>query len=230
MRILIYAPIIHMEADLGSLASDVAKRGIASLGEEVWQKHMETVKSFWDSIARYFEKLEVSGFKVYQDGMVADGEMGQKILEEGLKSGSRNFEIILKLIKRGAVLVKTEDFALVKKERDRLVKLTKARTRIGKLIAYLKYRLIKNELLRKRDEFIANRINGTLNQGETGIIFIGAYHNIKKRLPEDIQIKEIKDVDKVGEYQMLLPFYKKNKERFEELGRYLVSKVESNSR
>jgi hypothetical protein len=219
-----------MEADLGSLASDVAKRGIASLGEEVWQKHMETVKSFWDSIARYFEKLEVSGFKVYQGGMVADGEMGQKILEEGLKSGSRNFEIILKLIKRGAVLVKTEDFALVKKERDRLVKLTKARTRIGKLIAYLKYRLIKNELLRKRDEFIANRINGTLNQGETGIIFIGAYHNIKKRLPEDIQIKEIKDVDKVGEYQMLLPFYKKNKERFEELGRYLVSKVESNSR
>ena len=94
----------------------------------------------------------------------------------------------------------------------------------------MKYRLIKNELLRKRDEFIANRINGTLNQGETGIIFIGAYHNIKKRLPEDIQIKEIKDVDKVGEYQMLLPFYKKNKERFEELGRYLVSKVESNSR
>ena len=219
-----------MEADLGSLASDVAKRGIASLGEEVWQKHMETVKSFWDSIARYFEKLEVSNFKVYQDGMVADGEMGQKILEEGLKSGSRNFEIILKLIKRGAVLVKTEDFALVKKERDRLVKLTKAMTRIGKLIAYLKYRLIKNELLRKRDEFIANRINGTLNQGETGIIFIGAYHNIKKRLPEDIQIKEIKDVDKVGKYQMLLPFYKKNKEQFEELGRYLVSKVESNSR
>jgi hypothetical protein len=219
-----------MEADLGSLASDVAKRGIASLGEEVWQKHMETVKSFWDSLSRYFEKLEVSNFKVYQDGMVADGEMGQKILEEGLKSGSRNFEIILKLIKRGAVLVKTEDFALVKKERDRLVKLTKARTRIEKLIAYLKYRLIKNELLRKRDEFIANRINGTLNQGETGIIFIGAYHNIKKRLPEDIQIKEIKDVDKVGEYQMLLPFYKKNKERFEELGRYLVSKVKSNSR
>jgi len=219
-----------MEADLGSLASDVAKRGIASLGEEVWQKHMETVKSFWNSIARYFEKLEVSNFKVYQDGMVADGEMGQKILEEGLKSGSRNFEIILKLIKRGAVLVKTEDFALVKKERDCLVKLTKAMTRIGKLIAYLKYRLIKNELLRKRDEFIANRINGTLNQGETGIIFIGAYHNIKKRLPEDIQIKEIKDVDKVGEYQMLLPFYKKNKEQFEELSRYLVSKVESNSR
>lgn len=230
MRTLIYVPIIHTSADLGSLAEDVTKRGITSLGEEVWKEHIKTVDGFWDVIAHYFDSMDVSGMKIYQDGMVAQAEVGQKIVEEGIKSGSKNYEIISRLLQKGAILVKTEDFALVKRERDYLVELTKAMTRIGKLIAYLKYRLIKNELLRKRDEFIANRINGTLNQGETGIIFIGAYHNIKKRLPEDIQIKEIKDVDKVGEYQMLLPFYKKNKERFEELGRYLVSKVESNSR
>jgi len=230
MRTLIYVPIIHTGADLGSLAEDVTKRGITSLGEEVWKEHIKTVDGFWDAISNYFDSIDVSGMKIYQDGMVAQAEVGQKIVEEGIKSGSKNYEIISSFLQKGAILVKTEDFALVKRERDYLVELTKAMTRIGKLIAYLKYRLIKNELLRKRDEFIANRINGTLNQGETGIIFIGAYHNIKKRLPEDIQIKEIKDVDKVGEYQMLLPFYKKNKERFEELGRYLVSKVESNSR
>ncbi|MDP2753498.1 MAG: hypothetical protein Q8P40_03820, partial [Nitrospirota bacterium] len=216
--------------DLGSLAKDIMKRGIADLGEEVWKEHIKTVEGFWGAIMKYFDSINVSEMKIYQDGMVAEGEIGRKIVEEGIKSGSKNYEIISSLLQKGAILVKTEDFALVKRERDYLVELTKAMTRIGKLIAYLKYRLIKNELLRKRDEFIANRINGTLNQGETGIIFIGAYHNIKKRLPEDIQIKEIKDVDKVGEYQMLLPFYKKNKERFEELGRYLVSKVESNSR
>lgn len=215
-----------MEADLGSLASDVAKRGIASLGEEVWQKHMETVKSFWDSIARYFEKLEVSNFKIYQDGMVAEGEVGQKIVEEGLKSGSKNYELLSRLLQKGAILVKTEDFALVKRERDYLVELTKARTRIGKLIAYLKYRLIKNGLLRKRDEFIASRINETLNPGETGILFIGAYHEVIPKLPKDIQVREIKDADKAREYQRLLPFHNKNEERFEELSRYLVSKVD----
>ncbi len=210
-----------MEADLGSLASDIAKRGIASLGEEVWQKHMGTVKSFWDSMAGYFEKLEVSNFKVYQDGMVADGEMGLKILEEGLKSGSKNFEIILKLIKRGAVLVKTEDFALVKRERDYLVELTKAKTRIGKLIAYLKYRLIKNELLKERDRFIANRISETLNQGETGILFIGAYHDIIPKLAKDIQAREIKDTKKIREYQEAFHHRKINTKRFEELSKYL---------
>ena len=230
MRTLIYVPIIHTGADLGSLAEDVTKRGITSLGEEVWKEHIKTVDGFWDAISNYFDSINVSGMKIYQDGMVAEGEIGQKIVEEGLKSGSKNYELLSRLLQKGAILVKTEDFALVKRERDYLVELTKAMTRIGKLIAYLKYRLIKNELLRKRDEFIANRINGTLNQGETGIIFIGAYHNIKKRLPEDIQIKEIKDADKIRGYQRLLPFYKKNKERFEELGRYLVSKVESNSR
>jgi len=230
MRTLIYVPIIHTGADLGSLAEDVTKRGITSLGEEVWKEHIKTVDGFWDAISNYFDSIDVSGMKIYQDGMVAQAEVGQKIVEEGIKSGSKNYEIISSLLQKGAILVKTEDFALVKRERDYLVELTKAMTRIGKLIAYLKYRLIKNELLRKRDEFIANRINGTLNQGETGIIFIGAYHNIKKWLPKDIQVREIKDADKIREYQRLLPFYKKNKERFEELGRYLVSKVESNSR
>jgi len=162
MKTLIYVPIIHTSADLGSLASDVAKRGAARLGEKVWQRHKETVKGFWDSIDRYFDTLEVSNFKIYQDGMVADGAMGQKILEEGLKGGSKNYEIISKLIQRGAILVKTEDFALVKKERDLLLKMTAARGLTEKLSSYLKYRLAKNKLLRERDRFIANRINETL--------------------------------------------------------------------
>ena len=33
MRTLIYVPVIHTSADLGSLAGDVTKRSIADLGE-----------------------------------------------------------------------------------------------------------------------------------------------------------------------------------------------------
>ncbi|MBI5188378.1 MAG: hypothetical protein HZA07_04820 [Nitrospirae bacterium] len=222
MRTLIYVPIIHMDVDLGSLASDVAKRGIASLGEKVWERHVETVNGFWDSINKYFEKLEVSNFKVYQDGMVADGAMGQKILDEGLKSGSKNYEIISKLIQRGAILVKTEDFSLVKKERDWFLKIINARTLSEKLLSYLKYRLIKNGLLRKRDRFIANRINETLNQGETGILFIGACHNIIPKLARDIRVKELKDTKKIREYQKSLLHGKGDTKRFEELTAYIV--------
>lgn len=223
MRTLLYVPIIHTSADLGSLAEDVTKRGITSLGEEVWKEHIKTVEGFWDAISHYSDSINVSGMKIYQDGMVAEGEIGQKIVEEGLKSGSKNYELLSRLLQKGANLVKTEDFALVKRERDYLVKLTKAMTRIGKLIAYLKYRLIKNELLRKRDEFIANRINGTLNQGETGIIFIGAYHDIIPKLAKDIQVREIKDTKKIREYQEALHHRKINTRRFEELSKYLLS-------
>lgn len=225
MRTLIYVPIIHMAADLGTLAPAVGERGIMGLGEEVWKEHLQTVKDFWDSLARYFDGLEVSGFKIFQDGLLANGEIGQKIVEEGLKSGSKNYEIISRLIHKGAVLVKTEDFALVKEERDHLIGLTKAGTKREKLIAYLKYKLSKNHLLKRRDRFIAERINETLKKGETGILFIGAYHNIIPMLNEDISVTEVKKIDKVREYQRLLPFHKKYKEQFEGLSRYMVSSV-----
>ena len=184
---------------------------------------METVRGFWDSIDRYFEKLEVSNLKIYQDAMVADGEIGQKIVEDGLKRGSKNYEIISKLIQRGAILVKTEDFALVKKERDLLLKMTAARGLTEKLSSYLKYRLAKNKLLRERDRFIANRINETLNQGETGILFIGAYHEVIPKLAEDTQVKEIKDARKIREYQEAFSHGKGGTKRFKELSEYLLS-------
>lgn len=225
MKYLIYVPIIHTSADLGSLAKYVSKRGIANLGQDLWELHRKTVDGFWDAISNYFDSIDVSEVKIYQDGMVADGKLCQEIVEAGIKSGSKNYELVSRLIKRSATLVKTEDFKLVKEERDRLVSMTEAKSVIKKLLAFIKYKSVKNRLLNKRDKFIAKRITETLNQGERGIIFIGAYHNIKKRLPKDIQIREIKDIQKVREYQKILPFYNKNKERFGELGKYLVSEI-----
>ncbi len=227
MRTLIYVPIIHTSADLGSLAKDVTKRGIAELGEQLWQEHKKTVEGFWDAIAEYFDSINVSKMKIYQDGMVAEGEIGEKIVEEGIKSGSKNYELVSRLLQRGAVLVKTEDFNLVKEELDRLRGITGAKSRCKKLIAFIKYKFTKNRLLDKRDNFIAKRVDKTLKHSEKGILFIGAYHDIKKRLPKNIHIREIKDVEKIKEYQQLLPFFNKHKERFAELSEYLVSKVET---
>ena len=226
MRRLLYVPIIHTSADLGSLAKALTKRDIADLGEDFWKEHKKTVDAFWDVILEYFDFQDVSGMKIYQDGMAAEGEMGAKIVEEGLKSGSRNFQLVSKLLSRGAILIKTEDFSLVKKERDKLLEIIQAGSFLEKLFVFIKYRLTKGGLLNKRDEFIAGRIDETLHYGETGILFIGAYHNVKKKLSKSILIREVKDIEKVREYHRLLPFYKKNKGRFSELTKYLVSEVE----
>jgi hypothetical protein len=226
MRTLLYVPIIHTRADLGSLAKDVEARGLDKFGESMWRDHLRTIDGFWDALSSYFDAINVSGAKVFQDGMIADGDLGLMIVREGEKAGSKNHRLVSKLLQRGAILTRTEDFGLVKKERDRLLKMVRAKTTAEKLFGLIIYKLTKKTLLNQRDESIARRINKTLGEGETGILFIGAYHQIKPRLARDIKIKEIKDSQKIKEYQSLLPSYPKNKKRFEDLSGYLISKVE----
>lgn len=196
------------------------------MGEEVWKAHRRTIQGFWNAIIDYFSSVDVSGMLIYQDGMVAEGAIGNKIVEEGVLSGSKNYELVAKLQQRGATLVKTEDFNLVKEEHDHVLKLTQAKTELGKIYALNMYKSTKDELLNKRDGYIARRIDETLREGRTGILFIGAYHHIERKLPGDIKIIGIKNVQKIREYQTLLPFSSKNRQRFEELGNYLVSKIE----
>ena len=227
MRTLILVPVIHTSADFGSLAKEVTRRGIADLGEDLWEKHTEAIEKFWDCISDYFVSIDVAGMKIYQDGMIADGAVGQRIVEESAKAGSRNYELVARLLKRGAVLVKTEDFKLVKEERDLLVALTQAKSTAHKLVAFIKYKLVKDGLLNKRDKFIAKRIGESLAQDATGVLFIGAYHNVEKRLTGSIRVREIKESRKVKEYQRLLPFCHKHKKQFDALTRYLVSEIQS---
>ena len=193
MRKLYLLPIIHMSADLGTLAPAMDRRGIAELGKEFWLRHKETVARFWSSIAEFFDSMEVKGCKIYQDGLIADGEMGMRIVEEGVKEGSKNYEIISGLLERGATLVKTEDLSLVKKEYDSLNRIVHAKSPGNKMISSLRYKLLQGKLLKERDNFIANRIDETLGDRETGILFIGAYHDVIPKLPQDIEIKEVKE-------------------------------------
>lgn len=225
MRTLIYVPVIHTSPDLGSMAKEVAKRGVAGLGEELWEKHRKTVEGFWDVISDYFDSMDVNGVKIYQDGMVGEEEVGRKIVEDTAKAGSKNYQLILRLLERGAILMKTEDFKLVKKEYDKLHAITQAKSITRKIRAFIKYKLIKAILLNKRDAFIAQKIDETLGPSEKGILFVGAFHKIKKRLPKNIQVREIKDTAKVKTYQRLLPFHSKYRKQFDKLGRYLVSEI-----
>lgn len=227
MRTLIYVPILHTSADLGSLSKEATERGIARLGEEVWAQHRETVAGFWRSVWGFFDGIDVTGMKIYQDGMVADGHLGRRIVEDTAKVGSLNYQLVLKLLNRGASLVKTEDFDLVKHEYDRLLAMTQAKSIRSKLIAVAKYKLAKTSLLAKRDAFIAARIDETLQAGQTGILFIGALHEV--RVAADIRLEEIKDRRKVREYQRLLPFHSKRPLEFEALASAVARSIVAQS-
>lgn len=224
VRKLYVVPIIHMSADMGSLASAL-EAGAAGLGQELWQKHKEIVSGFWDSVAEFFASTDVKAFKIYQDGLIADGSDGLRIVSEGTSQGSKNYKLVGKLLEKGAILVKTEDLALVKQERDYILQIARAKSLKEKETAISRYRLAQSKLLRQRDEFIAVRIDETLKEGEVGILFIGAYHDILSKLPGDILVTQTKDVAKVKEYHTTFLRTKKPSRHFQQLADYLISPI-----
>jgi len=212
---------------MGSIASTLDDRATAKLTPELWQRHKEVVSAFWDSIGRFLDALNVNGFKVYQDGLVADGEDGLRIVRESVSQGSKNYEIVGRLLEKGAVLVKTESLSLVKQEYNYITKMTRSKSLKEREVAAIRYKLARGKLLKQRDEFIAGRINETLAEGETGILFIGAYHDVAHKLAPDIRVEQVKEVARVKEYHKSLINTKRHDQQLQELGEYLVSPVSS---
>ena len=224
MRELLYVPIIHVDSDLGSIASDIDKRSADICGEERWERHKQSVTIFWDKIEEYFKKLDAGNLKIYQDGLLADGELGQKIIEEGARKGSRNFRIILDLMGKGGEIRKTEDVELLKEEYNRILKLAQTKSLWERATAYIGYRIHKDRMMGKRDRFVAETINETLKEEERGVLFMGAFHEVVQHIAKDINVKEVKNIEKVRDYFKEL-MSGKNKEKFDQLTKYLIADV-----
>jgi hypothetical protein len=225
MRRLYLVPIIHMSADMGSIALALDKGAADTLGPELLQRHRETVSGFWDSLDRFFSSLGVKDFKVYQDGLVVGGEEGLRIVKEGINQGSKNYQLVGELLKRGAVLTKTEDLPLVKREYGYLTKVASSKSAKEREAAALRYRLAQNRLIQERDSYIARRINATLGEGETGILFIGANHDVIPRLAKDVSVTQVKQVARVRDYHKTLLNRRRADKYLQELAEYLVSPV-----
>jgi hypothetical protein len=81
-------------------------------------------------------------------------------------------------------------------------------------------------LLEDRDNFIAGTIESTLQEGDTGVLFIGAYHEVLSKLPADIRVVQVKEVTKVKEYHRVLTnITVKTRVQYQQLAEYLVSPV-----
>jgi hypothetical protein len=51
------------------------------------------------------------------------------------------------------------------------------------------YKKVSQKLLRQRDEYIARRIDETLQADETGVLFMGMIHQVDRYLPKNILVK-----------------------------------------
>ncbi len=156
--------------------------------------------------------------------MPVDGEIGNNIVKALAGEGSINHKIIEQLMERGATLVKTEDPELIKKEYVLTRALVNGKSLASTMMATFQYRRQKDRLLRARDAYIAKRINENLSEGETGLCFLGAYHQLLPLLPGDIEVIALKDPEKVKEYYQKVTS-NVSEEVLDKLGRYLVMPI-----
>ena len=192
MKKLIYIPIVHSKADLGSLGSRLSLEGEQKYGASAWQDHISQVEKSWDDIENeLFKKLKRTSFdriRIYQDGLPVAGDIGVKIVKDAAGNGSKNYAIIERLLLSGAKLELAENKEYLLKEYYLLSDISKAETPEKQVESYLAYQKVARELLVSRDNFVAGRINETLNDGETGIAFFGATHEITAKLNKDIKV------------------------------------------
>ena len=220
-----YIPIIHTNPDLGSLAADLEDKAVKLLGS-YWREHKWTIKRYWQEIDRLLQRKTFSNVLIFQDGLPEGGETAQAIIDKLAQTGSPNYQLLKRLTEKGAQIQKTEDPELLKQEYQLTKDLAAGKNLISTIFAFLKYKFRKNGLLSARDDYIAKQINQNLKEEETGICFLGAYHDVLSKLAGDIKIVLAKNPDKVKEYYQRL-IHGETVGTINKLARYLTNPIKT---
>jgi hypothetical protein len=185
-KTLIYIPIVHTLADMGTLGASIQGMKLSALGRQTMARNAAVVEKMWEQIERVASALPVTAgtVRVYQDGLPVCGHE-REIVSELAGAGNRNHKLLLELQTRGATLMGTESPELLVAEYQLASAAFAPRAAAGKEIDQKR---LRDTLLEKRDRYIADRINGTLGAGETGILFIGMLHEVAKYLDSGITV------------------------------------------
>lgn len=187
-RTLIYFPIVHTQADMGALKESVARVTLEKVGRAGLARKTAAIDQIWTEIEAAIDILALSFDRVrlYQDGLPVCGREAD-IVTELAQAGSRNHQLLLRLMAQGAVLMGTEEGNLLMQEYQLARQsLTTRPPRAAGLAA--SRRATSQALLQRRDQFIARRINETLQSDETGILFLGMLHSLEGYLHPDVQV------------------------------------------
>lgn len=181
-RRVILSPIVHTSSDLGTLSESVKARYVQESGLASWQERERVVEHLWSDIEDRIDRLDVDfrRLRLYQDGLPVCG-FELQMVNELAGSGSRNHQLLLKLVKRGASLMGTEDPALLIREYQSHRAQLAPSEGPGRSTSPSSGEMA--ELLEARDRFIARQIDQTLQEGETGLVFLGAAHRLE--MPPD---------------------------------------------
>lgn len=177
-RTLIYIPVLHSPADMGSLASSASPSG--DYGIQV-ERYWERIGAELRALRRMWRGARP---RVYQDGLPDAGAgIVARVVAE---LDSPNYRLLRWLVGQGAVVVGSEDPVLLQEEYELL------KASVADEAARRVYAARAAQLLEGRDRYIAARIHSTLPPGGTGILFIGLQHQVVQALPQDIAVRSLR--------------------------------------
>ena len=187
-RTLIYFPIVHTQADMGALQKSVARATLEKSGRAGLARKTAAIDRIWTEIEAAIDALALSFDRVrlYQDGLPVCGREAE-IVTELAQAGSRNHQLLLRLMAQGAVLMGTESGDLLVQEYQLARQSLTTRPPWAAGVA-ARQRASSEALLQRRDQFMAQRINDTLKNGETGILFLGMLHSLEQYLQPDVKV------------------------------------------
>lgn len=187
-RTLIHFPIVHTQADMGALQESVARATLEKAGRAGLARKAAAIDQIWTEIEAAIDALALSFDRVrlYQDGLPVCGREAE-IVTELAQAGSRNHQLLLRLMAQGAVLMGTESGDLLVQEYQLAKKSLTTRAPRAAGVAAAR-RALSAALLQRRDQFMARRINETLKSGETGILFLGMLHSVERYLKSDVKL------------------------------------------
>ncbi len=191
MRSLYIIPIVHTAADLGRLSSAVDQWKEVHLSPERLCAAKQSVARFWQELQAAIRawQPEFQKLRLYQDALPVCGD-GQRnfehqIVQDLAARGSTNHQLLQWLVEQGATLTGTESATLLLEE-YKLVRET-LQSNPDEPTETIDQQQRLNDLLVRRDRFIAERIHATLQPDQIGLIFIGMLHRLHRYLPVDIE-------------------------------------------
>jgi len=173
---------------MGALQESVVQATIAKMGRAGLVRKASAIDRVWTEIEAAITTLELpfDRVRLYQDGLPICGREVE-IVTELAQAGSRNHQLLLRLMAQGAILMGTESGDLLVQEYQAAKQSLTVRPPRSAGVAASRQAAGEN-LLRRRDQFIARRINDTLKPGETGILFLGLLHALEQYLQADINV------------------------------------------
>ncbi len=154
-------------------------------------REMEAFREHDECIAEYFGKVREHLFsyrpdRAYQDTYTGFNE-SRAAWEEMARRGSPNAKLLFELLGEGVELMPTEDNDLLVRygallEKKKALGADASQDVFGRLAAMLSLSAQSAQLIRERDRHIAKSIDSTLLPGETGVLFIGASHDVEVSL------------------------------------------------